>query len=182
MLPLLLAVAAGGLIAKQMTDYPSEIRNLRKQMPKEEREDFIRDYKQLPNETKTQFKQYLREANLVEAGKLIGKDLTGYNVKAKEKKEPRIPSAEISYNLFAEGMSVYQIASERGLAQSTILSHLAPYCQSGKVSITALISQDKIDKVKEFMAHRDNHSLGLADIKKGLNDTLTYDEIKLSLK
>ena len=87
MLPLLLAVAAGGLIAKQMTDYPSEIRNLRKQMPKEEREDFIRDYKQLPNETKTQFKQYLREANLVEAGKLIGKDLTGYNVKAKEKKE-----------------------------------------------------------------------------------------------
>ena len=87
MLPLLLAVAAGGLIAKQMTDYPSEIRNLRKQMPKEEREDFIRDYKQLPNDTKTQFKQYLREANLVEAGKLIGKDLTSYNVKAKEKKE-----------------------------------------------------------------------------------------------
>ena len=87
MLPLLLAVAAGGLIAKNMTDYPAEIRNLRKQMPKEEREDFIREYKQLPNETKTQFKQYLREANLVEASKLIGKDLTSYNVKAKEKKE-----------------------------------------------------------------------------------------------
>ena len=87
MLPLLLAVAAGGLLAKKMTDYPAEIRNLRKQMPKEEREDFIRDYKKLPSETKTQFKQYLRDANLVEAGKLIGKDLTGYNVKAKEKKE-----------------------------------------------------------------------------------------------
>ena len=116
---------------------------------------------------------------------VLGDDTKGAKKKthkAKEKKEPRIPSAEISYNLFAEGMSVYQIASERGLAQSTILSHLAPYCQSGKVSITALISQDKIDKVKEFMAHRDNHSLGLADIKKGLNDTLTYDEIKLSLK
>ena len=90
MLPLLLAVAAGGLIAKQMTDYPSEIRNLRKQMPKEEREDFIRDYKQLPNDTKTQFKQYLREANLVEASKLIGKDLTSYNVKAKAKKEEQL--------------------------------------------------------------------------------------------
>ncbi len=90
MLPLLLAVAAGGLIAKQMTDYPSEIRNLRKQMPKEEREDFIRDYKQLPNDTKTQFKQYLREANLVEASKLIGKDLTSYNVKAKVKKEDQL--------------------------------------------------------------------------------------------
>jgi len=90
MLPLLLAVAAGGLIAKQMTDYPSEIRNLRKQMPKEEREDFIRDYKSLPNDTKTQFKQYLREANLVEASKLIGKDLTSYNVKAKVKKEDQL--------------------------------------------------------------------------------------------
>jgi hypothetical protein len=120
MLPLLLAVAAGGLIAKQMTDYPSEIRNLRKQMPKEEREDFIRDYKQLPNDTKTQFKQYLREANLVEAGKLIGKDLTSYNVKAKEKKEEQsaAPAADSvatdnGFNLRIQNiLNSYQLDSE----------------------------------------------------------------------
>jgi len=82
-LPLILAAVAGGVVAKNMTDYPSEIRKLRGQIPKDEREDFMRDYKSLPNQTKTQFKQYLRDANMVEAGKLIGKDLTGYSIKAK---------------------------------------------------------------------------------------------------
>ena len=78
MLPLLLGALAGGLLFKNMTGYPSEIRNLQRQMPKDEREDFTRDYKSLSGETKTQFKKYLREANLVEAGRLIGKDLSGY--------------------------------------------------------------------------------------------------------
>ena len=78
MLPLLLGVIAGGFLVKNMTGYPPEIRKLQSQMPKDEREEFTRDYKNLPNETKTQFKKYLREANLGEAGKLVGKDLTGY--------------------------------------------------------------------------------------------------------
>ena len=67
---------------KKMTDYPAEIRNLRKQMSKDEQKDFLRDYKALPNDSKTQFKKYIREANLVEASKIIGKDLSGYSVKA----------------------------------------------------------------------------------------------------
>ena len=77
MLPFILAAVAGGMLAKNMTDYPAEIRKLRGQIPKDERDDFMRDYKSLPNETKTQFKQYLRDANMVEASKLIGKDLSG---------------------------------------------------------------------------------------------------------
>ena len=84
MLPLLLGAIAGGMLAKSMTDYPSEIRKLRSQIPKDEREDFMRDYKSLSNDTKTQFKQYLRDANLTEAGKLIGRDLSGYTVNAKQ--------------------------------------------------------------------------------------------------
>ncbi|HWR31483.1 MAG TPA: hypothetical protein VN631_16815 [Negativicutes bacterium] len=83
MLPFILAAVVGGMVVKNMTDYPSEIRKLRGQIPKDEREDFMRDYKSLPNQTKTQFKQYLREANMVEAGKLIGKDLSGYSINAK---------------------------------------------------------------------------------------------------
>ena len=86
MLPILLGVLAGGLLLKGASDYPAEIRNLRNQMSKDEREDFMRDYKSLPNETKTQFKQYLKDANLAEAGKLIGKDLSGYTVAAKNTK------------------------------------------------------------------------------------------------
>ena len=85
MLPFILAAVAGGMLAKNMTDYPAEIRKLRGQIPKDERDDFMRDYKSLPSETKTQFKQYLRDANMVEASKLIGKDLSGYSINAKGK-------------------------------------------------------------------------------------------------
>ncbi len=85
MIPILLATAAGEMIVKNMTDYPAEIRNFRRQIPKDERADFLKDYKSLPKETKTQFKQYLREANLVEASKLIGRDLSGYAVNVKGK-------------------------------------------------------------------------------------------------
>lgn len=87
MLPLLLGAVVGGLIIKNTTDYPAEIRALRKQMSAEERSAFISDYKKLPKETKTQFKQYLREANMAEAGKLIGRDLSAYKMPVKAKPE-----------------------------------------------------------------------------------------------
>ena len=86
MFPFILAAVAGGALVKKMTDYPSEIKNLRRQIPKEDRDEFMREYKNLPKQSKTQFKQYLREANLAEASKLIGRDLSGYSVNAKTKK------------------------------------------------------------------------------------------------
>lgn len=85
MLPLLLGAVVGGLIIKGATDYPSEIRALRKQIPAEERSAFLSDYKKLPNETKKQFKAYLRDANMTEAGKLMGRDLSAYKMPVKTK-------------------------------------------------------------------------------------------------
>ena len=93
-LPFILAAVAGGALVKSMTDYPSEIRNLRKQIPAEERDEFMKDYKSLPNDSKTQFKQYLRDANLVEAGKIMGRDLSGYTVNAKDKGANSTKTAE----------------------------------------------------------------------------------------
>jgi len=77
-------------------DYPAEIRNIRKQVPTDERDAFMRDYKSLSNDTKTQFKKFLREANMVEASKIIGKDLSGYtvNVKNKESKVAEVKAPD----------------------------------------------------------------------------------------
>lgn len=85
MFPFILAAVVGGALVNKMTDYPSEIKNLRRQIPKEDRDAFMREYKNLSKENKTQFKQYLREANLTEASKVIGRDLSGYTVNAKGK-------------------------------------------------------------------------------------------------
>jgi hypothetical protein len=102
MFPFILAAIAGGFIVKSATDYPAEIRNLRSQIPKDERDSFMRDYKGLPKETKTQFKQYLREANLVEASKLIGRDLSGYTVNVKGKGKKGIEAQEQLHAVPAE--------------------------------------------------------------------------------
>lgn len=76
----LLGLLLGATAVRQLTDYPSEIRNLRRQMPKEEREAFSRDYKKLSSESKAQFKDYLKQANLQAAGSLVGRDLSQYRV------------------------------------------------------------------------------------------------------
>lgn len=79
----LLGLFLGAAAVKKLTDYPPEIRNLRRQMPKEEREAFSRDYKKLSGEAKAQFKDYLRQANLQAAGELVGRDLSQYKVTRK---------------------------------------------------------------------------------------------------
>lgn len=84
-----------GILVKNITDYPSEIRSLRSRIPKEERADFIRDYKGLSKEEKNRFKRYLNEANLVEAGKIIGRDISRYRLPVKNgKKQQANPSVQ----------------------------------------------------------------------------------------
>lgn len=81
MLPVAVAVAViliGGSLLRKMTDYPDEIRILLEQMSTNEKKDFLLAYNALSNDTKKQFKKYLCANNLVEAGKIIGKDLSHY--------------------------------------------------------------------------------------------------------
>ena len=61
-------------------DYPKAIRQLRDQIPQGERDDFIKSYKKLPEREKTSFKEYLKNADTTAASKILGKDLTIYNV------------------------------------------------------------------------------------------------------
>ena len=47
--------------------------------------------------------------------------------KPNEPKVPKTPTREISYNLYKQGMTLEQIAAERGLVKDTIAGHLASY-------------------------------------------------------
>jgi hypothetical protein len=85
-----------------LMDYPAEIRNLRRQIPKNEQDNFMREYKGLPKESKTQFKKLLREANLVKAGKLINRDLSGYKLESKEKEKKSADAPELTLNTVAD--------------------------------------------------------------------------------
>jgi hypothetical protein len=61
---------------------PGEVNNIKKQMPKEEQEAFLKQYKSLSGKDKTDFKTALKNADMSAASQIIGQDLTKYNVAA----------------------------------------------------------------------------------------------------
>lgn len=98
--------------------------------------------------------------------------------KSNEPKEPKIPTKEVSFNLYQQGMTVDQIAAERGFTKGTIIGHLTPYVKEGKVGLRALISSAHEKKIREFMeAHPEMEHF--SEIKEALGTGIDYYEIKL---
>ena len=98
--------------------------------------------------------------------------------KAKAPKAPKVPTREISYNMYVGGMSVEQIAAERRLAFSTVFSHLMTYVESGQINAGDLISKNHMDNLQAYFASNKMPSL-LSEIKAGLDPSISYDEIRL---
>lgn len=76
----ILGVLLGAIAVKQVSGDPQEINSLKRQMPKADREAFLKQYKQLPGKEKADFKAALAKADMAEAGKILGQDLSKYNV------------------------------------------------------------------------------------------------------
>ncbi|MDR3588539.1 MAG: hypothetical protein P4N41_02645 [Negativicutes bacterium] len=79
-----LALLLGGLAVRQMTDYPSEIRNLKSQLPDSDRDAVLGQYKKLPNGAKASFKEALRNADVTAASQILGQDLSKYHLVLKK--------------------------------------------------------------------------------------------------
>ena len=98
--------------------------------------------------------------------------------KPNEPKVPKTPTREISYNLYKQGMTLEQIAAERGFVKDTIAGHLASYVKEGKVGLRALISSAHEKKIRDFMkAHPELEHF--SEIKEALGAGIDYYEIKL---
>ena len=98
--------------------------------------------------------------------------------KTNEPKVPKTPTREISYNLYKQGMTLEQIAAERGFTKDTIAGHLASYVKEGKVGLRVLISSAHEQKIRDFMkAHPEREHF--SEIKEALGAGIEYYEIKL---
>ena len=83
----------------------------------------------------------------------------------------------ISYRLYAEGLSIQEIASRRSLKTNTIEGHLAHYIGTGKLAITDFIGDDKLARITAALNEAGADELGLA--KQALGDDCSYGEIKM---
>lgn len=69
----------------------------------------------------------------------------------KPKKEKRTPSFVQQVEMYKSGMSIEDIAKERGIQPGTVLSNLYRGVKHGLLDITNLVSQELYDKAEAFV-------------------------------
>jgi ATP-dependent DNA helicase RecQ len=91
------------------------------------------------------------------------------------KKEPTI---EATHQLLAQGLTVVEIAERRGLAPSTIVSHIEELLAQGfPLKIEDYIDEEKCKLIEEAFASLDTWQLG--PVISQLSGKATYDEAKI---
>ena len=86
-------------------------------------------------------------------------------------------TVQASFDLFNKGLTIADIAKERGLVENTIQGHLCFYVENGTLDIDKLLSPEKQTAIKTAMDTLGKEAL--SPIKAELGDGYSYGEIKL---
>lgn len=121
---------------------------------------------------------YRRDHNIQEVILPILRTIEPYQAKdSGEPKAPKVPTKQVSLELFEQGKTLQQVAKQRGLTLSTVEGHLAHYVERGEVEISRIIPKAKrreIEKAITLMSDRK-----FSEIKETVGGDCTYGEIKL---
>lgn len=95
------------------------------------------------------------------------------------KKEPKPDTYELTRQLLEQGLSLEEIAKERGFALTTIEGHVAHFIKDGEYKASDFVDQEKYDEIVDYFESTGDKSLGVA--KDVLGDDFSYGEIKMVL-
>lgn len=93
----------------------------------------------------------------------------------KNQKAKKGDSYKLSLKLYNDGMTVEEIASERGLATSTVEGHLLMAVKNEALSIYEFTETEKVEIILKEL---EKEGQKLSDIKANLGDSYTYNEIR----
>ncbi len=99
------------------------------------------------------------------------------NLRAKDGRPVAIDTKQVTYDLFKKGLTVAQVAQERGLAPSTIEGHLVCFVETGRIDIGRLLTEEKLKIIDRQMMEMKDKPLG--HIKQVLGENYSYGEIRL---
>ncbi len=97
----------------------------------------------------------------------------------KAKKEKKVNTRELSFNMYKSGMSIEEIAKERGFVNSTIENHLASYVAKGELKAHEFITEEKLLKILD--AIKETGSLKLGELISHLGNSFTYSNISIGV-
>lgn len=98
--------------------------------------------------------------------------------KAEKSKGTKIPTREISFDMFKKPMSVEEIAKERNLVPGTIEGHLSHYVGTGELPVTHFLSNDKLEKILSIAAKVEYQT---GQIKNSLGNDYSYTNIRFAI-
>jgi nucleoside-triphosphatase THEP1 len=92
------------------------------------------------------------------------------------KKAVKGGSQLLSLQMFREGISIKDIALERGLAAGTIEGHLAQFIKTGELSVFDFIPEERVREILPLVEQHDVYAS--TNIKSILGDDYSYGEIR----
>ena len=96
-------------------------------------------------------------------------------------KPRKIPTTQITFDLYKQGLNPTEIAEKRELSVTTIFSHLSQLYSEGKnIDLKKFVTQDIIDKVRTVFNEL-NQKMQLKPIYEKLNEEVTYSQIRISI-
>lgn len=97
----------------------------------------------------------------------------------KPKKEPKPNTYELTRQLLEQGLTLEEIAKERGFALTTIEGHVAHFIKDGEYKATDFVDKEKYDEIVDYFESTGDKSLSIA--KDVLGDDFSFGEIKMVL-
>lgn len=120
-----------------------------------------------------------RTQQLQKAIQLKGTTLKVKSPMEKKKKEPKVDTKFVSFDLYNQGKDPSEIAKERGLSVGTIETHLAYYVSTQQLDVAKLVKPNKIKNISDAIESQKTKSM--ATIREFLGKDYSFGEIKLVL-
>jgi uncharacterized protein YpbB len=89
----------------------------------------------------------------------------------------KINTKEQTWQLFKQGLSLSEIAKQRGYTLGTIEGHLIPYIANGELSVDTLVESDK-QKIIMKALENFNYDEGINPVKAKLPSNISFSEIR----
>jgi hypothetical protein len=85
-----------------------------------------------------------------------------------------------SYDLYLEGKSIMEIATERKMAPTTIEGHLAHFIGTGELDIHRFMDDNKLNIISKYFINVRNQALTPA--KEAMGESVSFGDLKMVLK
>ena len=97
----------------------------------------------------------------------------------KKVKPKKTNTKQVSFDLFKKGMTIKEIAKQRGFVIGTIQGHLTQYVETGEIGIYEIISKERFENIKTSIQNVKFENI--SELKEKTNNSYTYNELRLVL-